>query len=120
MNLNILSYIIYGLISIILTFYVGNEFHKNGYVYIVSIFVEKKISNAINNLLLIGFYLVNIGYVILKISEWGLVTNNIDLVEKLSIHLASIFIILAILNYLNISTLAIIKYKLINNKKQRS
>lgn len=106
MNLNILAYCVYGLVSIIITVFVGKAFHKNGYFYVISIFVEEQIATAINNLLLIGYYLLNIGFVIYKISDWRKITNTIELVENLSFSLALIFILLGLMNLVNIAVLS--------------
>lgn len=106
MNLNLLAYCIYGIITIYVCVYVGLQFHKNGYYYIVSIFEEEKISNAINNLLLIGYYLVNIGYTIYSISQWNTIENFKQLIDNLSTKLAFIFIVLAVLNVINIAVLS--------------
>lgn len=110
MNYKLLTYLIYLMITVFITVWVGRAFHKNGIHYILSIFKEEKIAHAINNVLLIAYYLVNIGYAITKISTWRSTTNLAELISSLSINLASIFLLLAILNYVNIGVLAIIRY----------
>lgn len=109
MNLNILAYCIYGIITIYTTIFVGKQFHTNGYYYISSIFKEEQITNAINNLLLIGYYLLNIGFAIIKINFWSDVLNHSMLIESVSNHIAQIFILLGLMNIINISVLSIFR-----------
>ena len=117
MNYNIIAYCIYGIITVFITVFVGKQFHNNGYYYIISIFEAEKISNAINNLLLIGYYLVNIGFAIYKISDWQKLYNIKDLIENLSSNIAFIVILLAILNFVNIAVLSIFRKQSINHYK---
>lgn len=110
MNYNLLSYLFYIIVSLFVTIWLGKVFHKNGIHYILSIFEEEKIAHAINNLLLVGYYLVNIGYAILKISNWSNPSNLEEVISSVTINLASIFLLLALLNYINIGVLATIRY----------
>lgn len=106
MTYNTLSYIIYAPIAIYITVIVGWRCYKNGLVYVESIFKDEKVSESINKILLVGYYLTNIGYAIMMIQRWEKVENTIDMINVLSENLASIVMILAILHYLNIITLS--------------
>jgi len=115
MNLNTIAYAIYSLLTIFISLYVGKQFHKNGYHYILSIFEEEPLSNVINNLLLVGYYLVNIGFSIIQISYWNPISNFNQLIESISTKTATILIILATLNFINVGVLSFFrKKKLIN------
>ena len=57
-------YIIYLVVSIYITIIVGNSLHKNGGVWIRHILNESIICDQINNLLLLAYRLLNIGYII--------------------------------------------------------
>ena len=117
MNYNLLAYLIYIVITMFVTIWVGKAFHKNGIHYILSIFEEEKIAHAINNLLLVGYYLVNIGYAILKISQWTVASNFAEVIASVATNQASIFLLLALLNYINIGVLATIRYYKISHLK---
>ena len=67
MAFNIIGYFIYLPITAFITIVVGKSFHKHGILYIKSIIPETKIASSLNNLLLIGYYLVNIGYAFISI-----------------------------------------------------
>ena len=72
MNFVVLGYLIYLAISITLTIWVARSLFKNGRVFLVDTFLgDEKLADSVNHLLLIGFYLINFGYVsmILKASQ---------------------------------------------------
>ncbi len=106
MTYNTLSYIIYAPITIYITVVVGYQCYKNGLVYVQSIFKDEKISEAINKILLIGYYLTNIGYAITTIKGWKSITNTYQLISELSSQIASIILILAAMHYMNIIVLS--------------
>ena len=69
MNYIIISYMIYLSITVYITVIVGWECYKNGLVYVTSIFKDKKLVEAINRILLTGYYLTNIGYAIMTLKD---------------------------------------------------
>lgn len=106
MTYNTISYIIYAPVAIYITVVVGYQCYKNGLVYVRSIFQDEKISQAINKILLIGYYLTNLGYAIMMIQSWEKVESLLEMLNALTTNLASIIIILAMLHYLNVAVLA--------------
>lgn len=103
MNYNIISYIIYLPIILFITIKVGWLFYKNGELFLINILGNNftQIRN-VNNLLLTGYYLVNIGYSILTISYWDKINHSIELINVMSSTLGKIIILLALLHYNNI------------------
>lgn len=113
MNYNIIAYLIYGIISIYVTVIVGHKFHKNGLLYIVAIMKDIAISTSINNVLLVLYYCLNIGYVILIISYWESVHGFQQLMNSVGTHTGTIILLLALMHYFNLTWIYIInKYKL--------
>ena len=115
MTYNTLSYIIYAPIAIYITVVVGYQCYKNGLVYVLSVFKDKKVSESINKILLVGYYLTNIGYAIMIIKRWEKIENIIKMINVLSENLASIVMILALLHYLNVITLSMCRQVSIKN-----
>jgi hypothetical protein len=58
-------------------------------------------SDAINRLLLICYYLVNLGYAAVMISFWNEITTLAELVSSITTMLGRLIITLAILHYCN-------------------
>lgn len=115
MNYNILSYLIYALLTIYMIVWVGRQFHRNGRVFILSLFAHREnIADTTNNLLLMGYYLFNIGYAILQFSFWAEVPNVTSLLASIANKTAVLVLILAGLHYNNM----FIIYILSKNKHQ--
>lgn len=95
---------------------VGWLFYKNGEVFLLDLFQHNQpLVTSINKLLLIGYYLLNIGYAILTISYWEHLESIIDIINSLSLTLGRIIIVLALMHYNNIFILKFInKQKLLN------
>jgi hypothetical protein len=106
MNLNVWAYCIYIIITIIVTVWVGWVCHKNGIYFIIDCVKDEAIAHSINNLLLAGYYLLNIGYAIITISGWDTITSIPNLLDVLAFRLALIIILLAIVHYVNIALLS--------------
>lgn len=102
MNYNILSYAIYGCISIYIIYYVGKLFHQNGRLFILRLFKgNEPITDTTNNLLLLAYYLFNIGYSIVQLSFWEKV-NEIDaVISSISQKTGLLVLILSVTHYLN-------------------
>ena len=64
--LNVITQFVYLIISVGMTMWVGQSLHKNGRVFLLRAFKEDEtLADSINHLLLVGFYLVNLGWVFL-------------------------------------------------------
>lgn len=63
------SYLAYLVIAIGMTAWVARTLSKNGEVFLVDCFGhDEKLARSTNHLLVVGFYLVNIGFILLTIS----------------------------------------------------
>ena len=57
-------YIAYLVITVGLTVWVGRTLSRNGHVFLIDVFAgSEKLARSVNHLLVVGFYLVNLGYV---------------------------------------------------------
>lgn len=95
---------------------VGWKFYKYGEVFLLSLFYQNNyLVKPINNSLLIGYYLINLGYAILTIAYWEQINSILQLLNVLSTKLGTIIIAISILHYNNIMCLKyIIKSKTLN------
>ena len=104
MNYFILTYAFYLTISILLTIWVARVLFKNGHVFLVDIFHgNQELANSVNKLLLVGFYLINIGYVSLALKETGGIQNIQVVIEVLSRKLGCIILILGGMHFFNLA-----------------
>lgn len=67
--LNLVIYCFYLAISLLITIHIGKLLNQNGLVFLTNQLAgNKPLALAINNLLLIGYYLINIGYILLVLN----------------------------------------------------
>ena len=66
MNETTISYSLYLLIAIPVTIWVAKTLHRNGRVFLVDcLHGNAEMADSVNHLLVVGFYLINIGFVTL-------------------------------------------------------
>ncbi|MEO0046422.1 MAG: hypothetical protein RL705_1613, partial [Bacteroidota bacterium] len=71
MNLNILGYPIYLLITIFIIVKVGRICYQNGNIYVAQLIPDHiDLCHKINQVLLLGYYLMNIGYCAMTLISW--------------------------------------------------
>jgi hypothetical protein len=103
MNYYILTYFVYLSISFTLTALVANVLFKNGLIFLVDIFAgNQPLADSVNKLLLVGFYLINIGYVALALKETLPITNYQEVVERLSSKIGVIILVLGAMHFFNL------------------
>jgi hypothetical protein len=87
-------YITYAVVAIGLTIWIARTLFKNGAVFLEEVFPDSpKMADAVNRLLVVGFYLINLGYasLILKSGESASITQSIEiLAQKLGLLLLSL------------------------------
>ena len=116
MNNFILTYAVYLTISIALTIWVARVLFNNGRIFLVDIFHgNTELADSVNKLLVVGFYLINIGYMSLALKEAGYIPNIQVVVEVLSFKLGWIILILGGMHFLNLA----IFFKLRNRAQQQ-
>ncbi|MFN3404822.1 MAG: hypothetical protein ACK40G_12040 [Cytophagaceae bacterium] len=103
MNFYILTYLIYLIISILLTVVVAHVLFKNGRIFLVDIFHgNEALADSVNRLLWVGFYLVNIGYAVLALKEQYIIENYTQVIERLSSKIGEIILILGAMHFMNL------------------
>ena len=103
MNNIIITYSFYLVISICLTIWVARTLFKNGKVFLLDIFHgNKEMADSVNNLLLVGFYLVNLGYAVYTLRISTTIDNAQQILESLSIKTGLIILILGGMHFLNL------------------
>lgn len=102
MSYVVISYLIYLTITVITTILVAKNLFRNGKVFLVDIFHgNTELALAVNNLLLAGFYLINIGYAVYTLRVFETIANAQELIEVLSIKTGAIILILGGMHFGN-------------------
>lgn len=103
MNHIILSYLLYLVIAGIVTIWVANTLFKNGRIFLIDIFHgNTDLADSVNKLLVVGFYLVNIGYTLLRLKIYEKVESYQQVIEKLGFKLGGIILILGAMHFFNL------------------
>jgi len=103
MSVEIITYLIYLAISIALTIWVAHTLHKNGRVFLVDVFHgNEQLADSVNHLLVVGFYLINLGYVSLALKlGYGLASAQAG-IEALSVKVGMVLIVLGGMHFFNL------------------
>jgi hypothetical protein len=110
--MNTLAYIIYLFITYLITVHVGLRFYRNGRVYILRLLHgDEKMTDSINNILLVGYYLLNLGYASLMISTWKTITKWAEMTGSISTMTGKIMLALAIMHFWNMTVIYFISRK---------
>ena len=97
------TYLSYIAISIALTVWVAKTLHKNGRIFLVDAFGRNEpLADSVNHLLVVGFYLVNIGYVTLALKEAQTPSDLRGILEMLSTKLGLVLIVLGAMHFANL------------------
>ena len=121
MNYNILSYGVYGCITIYIIYYVGKLFHQNGRIFILRLFGGKEsLADTTNNILLMAYYLFNLGYSVVQLSFWEKVDGIGTVISSVCYKTGLLVLILAVTHYFNMLLIYVLSKRassLLINKK---
>jgi hypothetical protein len=106
MDLTVVTYAVYLLISIGLTVWVARTLSRNGQIFLSDVLSgNEKLAEAVNHLLVVGFYLVNLGFVALYLKVADEVENMRGVFEALSVKVGTVLLVLGILHLGNVYVL---------------
>jgi hypothetical protein len=99
----VVTYVVYLLISVNLTIWVARTLHKRGAIFLVEAFHgNQELAASVNHLLVVGFYLINIGFVSLALKSDAHITTARAAIEMLSDKLGWVLLILGGMHFFNL------------------
>src|SRR5689334_23479087 len=112
MNVVVSSYVVYLIVSVALTVWVARTLHRNGRVFLVDAFRgNEAVADSVNHLLVVGFYLINIGYVTLALKYGDRPRNTQEAIEVLSTKIGLVLVVLGAMHFFNIFNFAKMRRK---------
>ena len=103
MNIVVSTYLVYLAISIALTIWVAHTLHKNGRIFLVDVFHgNDALADSVNHLLVVGFYLINFGYVSLALKLGYAIDSAQQGIEALSVKIGMVLIVLGGMHFFNL------------------
>jgi hypothetical protein len=95
-------YLVYLAISIGLTVWVATTLSRNGLVFLEDVFDDSKLARAVNHLLVMGFYLLNLGFVAVAMRSGAAIPDASRALEALSLKLGLVLLVLGVLHFFNV------------------
>jgi hypothetical protein len=103
MNIVVSTYLVYLAISIALTIWVAHTLHKNGRIFLVDVFHgNEALADSVNHLLVVGFYLINLGYVSLALKLGYVINTAQEGIEALSVKIGMVLLVLGGMHFFNL------------------
>jgi len=104
------TYMVYLLISVNLTIWVARTLHKRGAIFLLDAFHSNtELAASVNHLLVVGFYLINIGFVSLALKSQARIVTARDAIEMLSDKLGWVLLILGGMHFFNLFVFSLIR-----------
>jgi hypothetical protein len=99
----VIAYVLYLVIAIPLTIWVGSTLSRNGRVFLVDVFDGNgELAEAVNKLLVVGFYLLNLGVVALYLRVGDTIESARSIVEVLSVKMGVVLLMLGFVHLTNV------------------
>ena len=97
------AYAVYLVISIAVTVWVARTLHKNGRAFLVEAFHgDEVLADSVNHLLVVGFYLINIGWIVMTLrTTYDLYTARAA-IELLSDKIGTVLFVLGMMHFFNL------------------
>lgn len=103
MNPLLITHLGYLAVSIPLTVWVAKTLHKNGRVFLVDSFHgNEALAESVNHLLVVGFYLLNLGFVCLYIRNGSSPADSAAAIEEASVKIGTVMLVLGLMHLFNL------------------
>ncbi len=98
------TYILYLIISIAITVGVARTLSKNGLVFLVDGFGgNERLATSVNHMLVVGFYLLNLGFVNIALRYGTVPVDTKTAIEFLSTKIGIVLLVLGAIHMLNLT-----------------
>ena len=103
MNTAIWAYLAYLAIAVLTTVWVAWTLHKNGRIFLVDTFGgNEKLADSVNHLLVVGFYLINVGFISVALRAEVKPTETVEGIEFVSMKVGLALLVLGAMHFLNL------------------
>jgi len=101
------AYLVYLFLSVAVTVWVARTLARNGRVFLIDTFHQNaELAEAVNNLLVVGFYLLNVGYVALALKYGDRPADLAGAIESISTKVGCVLLFLGAMHFFNLYVFA--------------
>ncbi|MEZ5377704.1 MAG: hypothetical protein R2733_14460 [Acidimicrobiales bacterium] len=96
-------YLVYALIAVGLVAWLGRTLYANGEDFLRNVFEDAEVAKAVNHLLVVGFYLLNLGFALMlyQISEFSMSLTTA--VNDLVVNIGTLLLSLGVIHLVNMA-----------------
>src|SRR6187551_1636199 len=106
------TYAVYLIVSVMLTVWVARTLHHRGRIFLIDAFRgNEAVADSVNHLLVVGFYLINIGFVSLFLRMAEKPQDAVEAVEFVSFKIGVVLVVLGCMHFFNVFNFAKIRRK---------
>lgn len=100
-----MSYLTYLVVSVAMTIWVAHTLSKNGEVFLVKCFGQDEVlAKSTNHLLVVGFYLINLGFIGVRLDGWNL--DQVGLIPYVGSKIGVSVLVLGGMHFFNMIMIA--------------
>ena len=99
----VVVYGMYALSSVGLTIWLARTLSRNGEVFLDDVFADNpRMAGAVNRLLVVGFYLINLGYAFVTLKAGSPSLTGVEAIETLAAKLGALLLALGVMHFANL------------------
>src|SRR3954466_3086289 len=103
MDLTVVTYLLYLSITVPLTVWVARALRRHGEIFLVDVFHgDDRLAHAVNQLLVIGPWRLNFGYVSFFMASTGEVDTGGSVMELLSTKVGGVALMIGVVHFTNV------------------
>ena len=107
------GYVIYLACSVVITVGVGYTLHRHGRIFLIDVFQGNiPVADVVNHLLLIGFCLVNLAFVLLLLRSRAVLITPLSMATIVSHKLGIVLTTLGVMHFVNVGVLAAVRWRI--------
>src|SRR5690606_591915 len=100
-----LAYGLYLVISVGMTIWVARALSSNGDIFLIRCFgQDRELAASTNRLLVIGFYLVNLGFISYRLNDWQV--DTVSLIPEVGSRVGISLLVLGFMHFFNMFMIA--------------
>ena len=97
------TYVGYLALSITVTIWVARTLYRNGRAFLVEAFQgQTALADSVNHLLVVGFYLINLGWIVMTLRTHQQLDTARSAIELLSDKVGTVLLVLGLMHFFNL------------------